>query len=72
MSRGFVDIFGLTCSGFYANRSMGSEVLLFLSRFAQQSDFGPLVQWIEFQIPVLTIWVRVPWGSLGQFVFTEV
>lgn len=24
---------------------------------------GPIVQWIEYQIPVLTIWVRVPMGS---------
>lgn len=24
---------------------------------------GPIVQWIEYQIPVLTIWVRVPVGS---------
>lgn len=27
------------------------------------SAFGPIVQWIEFQIPVLTIWVRIPMGS---------
>src|SRR5690606_6612694 len=25
---------------------------------------GPIVQWIEFQIPVLKIWVRIPMGSL--------
>src|SRR5690606_40495558 len=23
----------------------------------------PIVQWIEYQIPVLTIWVRIPMGS---------
>jgi hypothetical protein len=26
-------------------------------------NFGPIVQWIEFQIPVLKIWVRIPMGS---------
>jgi hypothetical protein len=29
---------------------------------------GPLVQWIEFQIPVLTIWVRIPWESQKNLV----
>jgi hypothetical protein len=28
-----------------------------------QHDHGPIVQWIEYKIPVLAIWVRVPVGS---------
>lgn len=24
---------------------------------------GPIVQWIEYKIPVLAIWVRIPVGS---------
>ena len=27
---------------------------------------GPLVQWIEYKIPVLTMWVRIPQGSLEK------
>jgi hypothetical protein len=31
--------------------------------FCTTNQTGPIVQWIEFQIPVLTIWVRIPMGS---------
>ncbi len=31
--------------------------------FCRTLSTGPIVQWIEFQIPVLTIWVRIPVGS---------
>jgi hypothetical protein len=29
----------------------------------RQVKKGPIVQWTEYQIPVLTIWVRLPVGS---------
>lgn len=34
------------------------------SYFCTPINYGPIVQWIEFQIPVLKIWVRIPMGSL--------
>ncbi len=33
-----------------------------MHRKARYKD-GSVVQWIEYQIPVLTIWVRIPSGS---------
>ena len=34
-----------------------------LGRFCKRIRLGSVVQWIEYQIPVLTIWVRIPSGS---------
>ena len=40
------------------------QSFLFLQAVNEVHLPGPIVQWIEFQIPVLTIWVRIPIGSL--------
>ena len=47
--------------------------------FAVVEPHGPVVQWIEYKIPVLTIWVRIPSGSqtpiapaaVGVFLFPD-
>ena len=40
------------------------------SYFCTLINYGPIVQWIEFQIPVLKIWVRIPMGSLFHMIYS--
>ncbi len=43
-------------------------ILWIFTIFAALLNIGPIVQWIEYQIPVLTIWVRLPVGSQSSLI----